>query len=331
MVNNDTNIPVIDISKLFTNDQAGKNQTANEIANACRNYGFFYICGHQVSINLQERLEKVSRQFFELAHEEKMKITMKKGGKAWRGYFPLGDELTSGKPDQKEGLYFGSELDNNHPKVKADIPLHGSNLFPDFPSEMRSIVLEYIDELEQTGHALMKGVSLSLGLDENYFHKHFTYDPILLFRIFHYPPQQQTTENWGVGEHTDYGLLTILKQDNSGGLQINSKGEWIDAPPIENTFICNIGDMLDKMTGGMYKSTAHRVLNTSGQNRMSFPFFFDPAFDAKIERVINHNPEQDDFKQRWDQSDIHEYDGTYGNYLLGKVGKVFPELSKGLG
>ncbi|MEX0813506.1 MAG: 2-oxoglutarate and iron-dependent oxygenase domain-containing protein [Chitinophagales bacterium] len=325
-------IPIIDIEPLFASnsDSGSYNKTIKEIAQACRKNGFFYISGHSISGDLQNKLEALSKVFFELPLEEKMKISMQKGGKAWRGYFPIGDELTSGKPDQKEGLYFGSELDSTHPKVKAGIPLHGSNLFPEYPSEMKAFVLEYMSKLEQIGHALMKGISLSVGLEEDFFHRKFTYDPTLLFRIFHYPAQEEASENWGVGEHTDYGLLTILKQDTSGGLQVKSKGQWIDAPPIENTFICNIGDMLDKMTGGLYKSTPHRVRNTSGKGRLSFPFFFDPSFDAEIKKIVTHNPTQDDYQQRWDKEDVHAFGGTYGEYLLQKVGKVFPDLKDGL-
>lgn len=321
------NIPIIDIAEL--NNETSKTEVAKQIAKACRENGFFYISGHGVSVDLQNDLEALSKEFFELILEEKMKISMQKGGKAWRGYFKLGDELTSGKPDQKEGIYFGSNLDKNHPKVLEGRYLHGANLYPDKPKKFHEVIDSYFQEMEKLGHLIMRGIALSLGLEENYFEAKYTKDPFLLFRIFHYPPGQ--SESWGVGEHTDYGLLTILKQDENGGLQIKSKGEWIDAPPIENTFICNIGDMLDKMTGGLYKSTPHRVKNTSGKSRLSFPFFFDPSFDAKIERIENLNPAQANFEQRWDQADLQSFGGTYGEYLLGKVSKVFPELKSGLG
>ena len=131
-----------------------------------------------------------------------------------------------------------------------------------------------------------------------------------------------------MGEHTDYGVLTILRQDDVGGLQVKSRARWIDAPPIRGAFICNIGDMLDRMTGGLYRSTPHRVLNTSGRDRYSFPLFFDPGFDARIERietgVIPHA--RDDREQRWDRASVHEVEGPSGDYLLGKVSKVFPQL-----
>jgi isopenicillin N synthase-like dioxygenase len=235
--------------------------------------------------------------------------------------------LTSGKPDKKEGIYFGTELANDDARVKAGLPLHGSNLFPERPALLRETVLEYMQAVTQVGHTVMRGISLSLGLSADYFYQKYNQEPLILFRIFHYPPQPPHTSEWGVGEHTDYGLLTILLQDKAGGLQVKSRGEWIPAPPVENTFICNIGDMLDKMTAGLYRSTPHRVLNISGKNRLSFPLFFDPGFDTVIKPIENiPRPEVTDAFTRWDHADVHQFGGTYGAYLLGKIGKVFPDL-----
>lgn len=300
---------------------------AAQISQACREAGFFYIIGHGVSEALQQKLEALSQQFFAQDLAAKMAISMSKGGRAWRGYFSVGDELTLGQPDLKEGIYFGAELDENHPLVKAKMPMHGANLFPENMPEFRAIVLEYIAAMTALGHTLMRGIALSLGLDENYFSKRYTNDPLILFRIFNYPPNTATQPNqWGVGEHTDYGLLTILKQDDAGGLEVKTKAGWIDAPPIANSFVCNIGDMLDRMTGGLYKSTPHRVRNVSGRARLSFPFFFDPNFNAEVQPIVM--PERDDKSERWDKISVHEFNGSYGEYLLSKVGKVFPQLQK---
>jgi isopenicillin N synthase-like dioxygenase len=175
----------------------------------------------------------------------------------------------------------------------------------------------------------MAGIALSLGLEASYFRDRYTTNPLTLFRIFHYPPaaEQFSHENqWGVGEHTDYGILTILKQDDRGGLQIKSKSRWLDAPPIPGTFVCNIGDMLDRMTGGFYRSTPHRVKNESGRDRLSFPFFFDPKFDVAIQPIDLRQTVLDDKEDRWDKASVHDFQGTYGDYVLSKVSKVFPEL-----
>jgi isopenicillin N synthase-like dioxygenase len=325
-----SSLPVIDVAPLL--DRSDSGWVATLIREACRKTGFFYITGHGLDPGLLEALEDVSRMFFALSMETKMQYRMALGGRAWRGYFPVGDELTSGNPDLKEGIYFGAELPESDPRVRAGVPMHGANLFPAEVTEMRNVILQYLGVLTDLGHQLMRGISLSLGLKETYFGEHYTSDPLILFRIFHYPPQPAVpeTDQWGVGEHTDYGLLTILKQDAVGGLQVKSKGGWIDAPYLPGTFVCNIGDMLDRLTGGYYKSTPHRVLNTSGKGRFSFPFFFDPNFNAQLEPVPLEHPStvEDDADERWDKSSVHAFEGTYGDYLLDKVAKVFPELGR---
>ena len=320
-------IAVIDVAPLVSG-RGDCEAVAAEIGRVCRDNGFFCISGHGVSEELQIRLEELSRQFFAQGLETKLRIRMQLGGRDWRGYFPVGDELTSGKPDQKEGLYFGAELRDDHPQVKAGVPLHGKNLFPDI-QDFRLAVLDYLDAMTRLAHTLMQGIALSLGLEALYFHSRFT-DPTILFRIFHYPPLplESTDTSWSVGEHTDYGMLTILRQDDTGGLQVKSQGRWIAAPPIDNTFVCNIGDMLDRMTGGLYRSTPHRVRNVAGRGRCSFPFFFDPNWDAEVRPIFPDRPVTDDQNRRWDGTSLSELRGTYGEYLLGKVSRVFPDLSR---
>jgi len=330
LINNCSQLPVIDISALVS---VGLQQqvVASQINQACRECGFFYITGHSIDEDLQLHLEELSREFFSQDLATKMEIQMALAGIAWRGYFPIGGELTSGKPDLKEGIYFGTELAANHPLVKAGTPMHGANLFPSNIPMFRETVLQYIDAMTQLGHHLMAGISLSLGLEASYFADLYTSNPLTLFRIFNYPPDLAVSDsesNWGVGEHTDYGILTILKQDNSGGLQVKSKLGWIEAPPIANSFICNIGDMLELMTGGLYKSTPHRVKNISGRNRLSFPFFFDPNFDVEVKPIKLGEVLNSEDEERWDKDNVHDFRGTYGDYVLSKVSKVFPELRR---
>lgn len=325
-------VPVIDIGPLVSGG-AERAAVADELGRACRECGFFYIVGHGVDPELIARLEALSREFFALPTDEKMKISMSRGGRAWRGFFPVGDELTSGKPDQKEGIYFGAELPDDHPEVVAGTPLHGRNLFPEVRG-LRETVLEYMAATTRVGHSLMVGMALSLGLDANYFAERYTGDPLILFRIFNYPAPKSAPDpgdpQWGVGEHTDYGLLTILKQDDTGGLEVKSKSRWVPAPPIAGSFICNIGDMLDRLTRGIYRSTPHRVRNLARRDRLSFPVFFDPNFNAEILPIdeLADAPVADDRNERWDQSSVHEFRGTYGDYLLAKVSKVFPQLRR---
>ncbi len=318
-------LAIIDFDLLETRPQ----QLAEALRSACTNMGFFYVKNHGISEKLQDKLESISKLFFALNIEQKEKINMEKGGRAWRGYFPVMGELTSGKADLKEGLYFGEELARDHEKVIQNIILHGANLFPEELPEMKQIVLEYMQEMSLLSQRIMRGLALSLDLNSNYFLEHFTKDPLQLFRIFHYPPSNTVdNEIWGVGEHTDYGLITILKQDKVGGLQVKSKGIWVEAPPIENTFVCNIGDMLDYLTDGLYVSTPHRVKNKTQEERYSFPYFFDPNFDAPIVKIdLRHLEIKKKAKSpRWDKENLHNFQGTYGDYINKKIGKVFPKL-----
>lgn len=318
----------IDMSALFGRESSARDAVAHQIARACSDLGFFYITGHGIAPSLMQDVEVYARAFFALAEDQKQHIAMAKGGSAWRGFFPVGGELTSGVPDIKEGIYFGNELPLSDPRVTSGKPMHGANLFPPQVPGLRSAVLDYIDAATRTSHALMEGIALSLGLDAGYFRAQYTSDPTILFRIFHYLSATDESNAWGVGEHTDYGLVTLLAQDDMGGLQVKTRGGWIDAPPIPGSLVCNIGDMLDRLTGGAYKSTPHRVRNTSGRSRISFPFFFDPGFDMEIVPLPGRAAVMGDNDARWDRANVHELGGTYGEYLLGKVSKVFPDLSR---
>jgi isopenicillin N synthase-like dioxygenase len=350
-------LPVIDVADLVDvrASHAARAAVARELDAAARTYGFFYVTGHGVDAMLVERLVRLARTFFAQDEARKMQIPMAAGGRAWRGYFPLGGELTSNRPDWKEGLYLGSELGPEHPRVRAGVILHGANLWPAIEG-FRATVLAYIAALTRLGHALMGGIALGLGLPEHWFANHGTADPLILLRLFNYPsrPVPAGSEaRWGVGEHTDYGLLTMLWQDDVGGLQVHASreqeqpvggsqdqlgaaqgqqsvsGGWIEAPPVPNTFVCNIGDMLDRMTGGRYRSLPHRVrLNSSGRDRLSIPFFFDPDFEARVQPVPGSGPGVDDSGRRWDGSNLQAFEGSYGDYVTAKVGKVFPELKQ---
>ncbi len=321
-------LPVIDVGPLVDGvaAAAARAAVAEQIQLACRDRGFFYVTGHGVPAVLLDELASASAEFFALPLADKLEIAMERGGRAWRGFFPVGAELTSGQPDLKEGLYFGAELPGDDPRVLAGLPLHGPNLFPRQVPRLRPLVLAYLDALTQVGQAVLAGVAISLGLDAGYFANGYTADPTILFRIFHYPPSLPPADGWGVGEHTDYGLVTLLAQDDSGGLQVAAPEGWVDAPPIPGTLVCNIGDMLDRLTGGWYRSTPHRVRNLSGHGRLSFPFFLDPGFADEVPSLPGLACAGDDGRRRWDGQDLRAFTGSYGEYLLGKVSKVFPQL-----
>jgi isopenicillin N synthase-like dioxygenase len=351
-------VPEIDVSPLRALDidalgggppspdaLAAAEPAAAAIDAACREVGFFTVVGHGVDPARFASLDRAARSFFALPDETKAEIAMARGGRAWRGWFPLGGELTSGVPDRKEGIYFGEELPADDERVVAGRPLHGPNLFPARPAELRLAVLDHLDAMTRLGQAILAGMAIGLGLDARWFVDHLTADPVILFRIFHYPPdpavagtdprEHQDRAGWGVAEHTDYGLLTLLGQDGTPGLEVRAPGGWTAVDARSDRFVCNIGDMLERLTGGRYRSTPHRVRNTSAVERRSFPFFLDPSWDAVVERLpITDGPSTDDAPaatSRWDGASVHDVGGTYGDYLLAKVTKVFPALADAAG
>jgi len=305
------------------------------------------ICWRQA---LLSEVESTSREFFSLPEEEKEEIAMHKGGsvrgisrgpshsldtsfvvdsptQAWRGWFPLGDEFTSGLRDGKAGIYFGTESTTEEEGQSR--PLHGRNLMPRRPESLGRAVNDYMAQATALAQTLMQGIAQALGLRPSYFEDDITQDPTVLFRIFHYPPSDPVTYPWGVGEHSDYGLLTLLCVDHCGGLQVQHKdGDWIEVPPPEegtNHIIINLGDMLDRITKGRYRSTPHRVANTGqGKDRISFPLFYDPGWES-IVQVLPIEPAGERAK-RWDDVALEEWRGTHGAYLMRKVSKCFPQL-----
>jgi isopenicillin N synthase-like dioxygenase len=328
-----TALPLVDVSPLLdpAADAPACARVGRAIDSACRDTGFLLVTGHGVDPDLRDDLERLSRAFFALPEQEKATIAMSRGGIAWRGWFPVGDELTSGQPDRKEGVYFGTELPPDDPRVAAGTPLHGPNLFPARPADLRPVVLRWMQEVTGVGQAVLSGIALGLGLERDWFARHLTGDPTVLFRVFHYPPGD--TQSWGVGEHTDYGLVTLLAQDHHGGLQVKSGDTWIDVPADPYVFVVNIGDMLERMTRGGYRSNPHRVRNLSGADRLSFPLFLDPSWDATVtplpQSVFDVLPD-DDAGHRWDGQSVHAWEGVYGDYLTAKVARVFPGLAAAL-
>ncbi len=303
---------------------------AEAIDAACREVGFFTVIGHEVPAELEERLDVASRAFFAQPDEVKAEIAMTLGGRAWRGWFPVGGELTSGRPDAKEGIYFGTDLPADDPRVVAGRPLHGTNLFPSGDAALRSAVLDHITVVTEVGQLVLEGIALALGLDRGWFRQHLTADPLVLFRIFHYPPTDRATASWGVAEHTDYGLITLLRQDEVGGLEVLGRDGWLDVAPTPDAFVVNLGDMLERMTLGRYRSTAHRVRATADRSRLSFPLFLDPGWDITVPALPSALEAAGGGPPRWDGLDLTAWEGTYGEYLLAKVARVFPDLADGI-
>ncbi len=321
-------LPIIDLS-LFDVGGPWRDHVAAQVDWAASEFGFFYVIGHGIEPGVIDSLHTLSRTFFDLDDSAKNRVHMSRGGRAWRGYFPVGGELTSGRPDLKEGLYFGEELADDDARVRAGTPLHGRNVFPELPG-FRDAVLDYMSALTGLGHKLMTSIGRGLRLGDNYFVDRYTGNPTTLFRVFNYPAAPAAQDARGVGEHTDYGLLTLLWQDEAGGLQVKHGSTWLEVPYLPGSFVINVGDMLERLTSGRYTSALHRVINRSGRPRISMPFFFDPRFDAVLQPIPSVGPPviRRDLIDRWDGVNLRNVHGTYGDYLIGKVSKVFPDLGR---
>ncbi|KAI1433263.1 hypothetical protein GGR50DRAFT_696264 [Xylaria sp. CBS 124048] len=340
--------PVIDLAPYYADPRHPDAQHVIQAMHAAASeWGFFLATGTQVSPQTQSSLVSASRAFFDLPLDVKTALDVRAGGVAWRGYMPLGGEHTHGRMDWKEGLYIGPEHADDHPLV--NMPLHGRNQFLDqeLPG-MRHAALEYVDQVTELGKTLTDMFSLGLGLEQNQLRQLLLEpEPVVLFRCFKYMPaegnvisepkeeEKHDDKSFGIGEHTDFGYLTILKVD-SPGLQVLSPSDtWVDVPVVENSFIVNVGDMFDQLTHGRYRSRPHRVRRPGPASapRLSFPLFFDFAWNAKMERLsLSHlpplsNEEEQLAKQRWAKTTFRKVDGTWAQYLARKVQKVFPDLN----
>ncbi|WP_271274220.1 isopenicillin N synthase family dioxygenase [Aliamphritea hakodatensis] len=273
-------IPIIDIGPLL--DGSDPQQVANQIGDICENVGFLYIRNHGVDKALIQAAYEQAEAFFKLPIAEKQKLHISHSGQTLRGYIPMYAENVDPEntKDHKECFDLGAEC-------PATTPFHGPNLMPDTPAAFRETFERYHSAMMKLAEQLISAIALSLNLPADYFAK-LQQNPITIQRLLHYPSQSGDIrqEEIGIGAHTDYGFLTILGQDNNGGLQVqNRQGEWIDAPPVEDTFIVNIGDLVQTFTNDKYISTMHRVINTSGRERYSLPFFIDLDFDAEVSVV----------------------------------------------
>ncbi|KJH81652.1 MULTISPECIES: 2-oxoglutarate and iron-dependent oxygenase domain-containing protein [Pseudomonadaceae] len=277
-------LPVIDIAPLYATDENGWNEIAQQIDAACRDWGFFYIRNHPIDAARICELKARAQSFFALPEAEKLAIDITKS-RHHRGYGAIATEqLDPSKPsDLKETFDMGFHMPADHPEVLAGKPLRGPNRHPTIDG-WESLFEQHYQDMHALACTLLRAIATALGIDRDFFDQRFV-EPISVFRMIHYPPRQTATapEQQGAGAHTDYGCITLLYQDQAGGLQVqNVHGEWIDAPPIEGTYVVNIGDMMARWSNDRYKSTPHRVISPLGVDRYSMPFFAEPNPDTVI-------------------------------------------------
>jgi isopenicillin N synthase-like dioxygenase len=288
-------VPLVDFAGFDSADPSVRKRIAREIHIACRTIGFFYVVNHGVPAEKVDAAFAVAKAFFDLPLEQKTAIHMRKSA-ASSGYEPIGAQILDSQdadadaapPDLKESFYCGLDLPDDHPLALKRLRGYGHNLWPDALPHMRETLISYYGEMIRLGERILGMIALSLELDQDWFRPHFN-PPAATLRLIKYPPQPANAafNQIGAGAHTDWGSITILAQDMSGGLEVrNLAGEWIAAPPIPGTFVINLGDLMARWTNGVYSSNMHRVKNNrSGGDRYSLPFFMSPQPDAVIAPV----------------------------------------------
>lgn len=285
-------IPVIDVAAWRAGAPGALEETAAALRSALETVGFFYLAGHGVPQALLDRIFAETRRFHALPLAEKMKLRLNRSN---NGYMPLRGHAqrhtslnkTPPKPNENESFFAKRERDPNDPDVIAGKDLRDPNQWPDGLPGFKEAVLEYQDAMRRLVHSLLPIYARALDLPADYFTPFFHKGGEITVRMIHYPPAtpEQVAENvFGTAAHTDRNMLTILAQGDTPGLQIMlPDGAWIPAPIVPGAFVVNSGDTLRRWSNDRFLSTPHRVLNVSGRDRYSVPFFVSPEYDTVLE------------------------------------------------
>jgi isopenicillin N synthase-like dioxygenase len=313
-------LPIIDLTGLGSPSANARIATA--MGDAFTHIGFAYFTGTPITRGQQDAIFAASRAFHALPDATKRAIAI---NGFHRGYMAPNTSViaTSSvakvtKPNNSESFMFMHEMSADDPRFGE--PLQGPNQWPDLPG-FRETVLDYQAAMERFCRALLRPLAMALDLPPETLLPYFE-RPTTFLRLLHYPPQppESPDDAFGSAPHTDYGLLTVLIQDDAGGLEVRrADGTWLKAPPIPGAYVVNVADMLSRWTNGRWQSTPHRVKNLSGKDRYSCPYFFDMDMDAVVECLPSctgpGNP------PRFPPV-------RYGNYLLERLNKNYDYRKK---
>lgn len=282
-----TDVPVIDVAPLRNKEPAGLRYVADAMRSAAEHAGFFYVRNHGISSELIERVDALGREFFAQSIERKLTVAPLAHH---RGFLQIGQAKmhSKAKPDLKESFIWGLDVAADDPDYLAGNRMIGPNRWPDFMPHMRASLNEYMAAANDCGQMLLQAFAVSLNVAPQRFTGQF-HKPVSRGSLVYYPaqPPDAGERQFGVSPHTDYGVITLLHQDKVGGLQVsNRRGEWVTAHPIQDTLVINVGDLLARWSNDRFKSTPHRVVNTSGRERLSIAVFVDPDYDTAIEPVV---------------------------------------------
>ncbi|MED6148909.1 Jasmonate-induced oxygenase 2 [Stylosanthes scabra] len=269
------NIPIIDLKGVYSEDPELRGSTLRKISEACKEWGFFQVLNHGVSHELMDMARETWREFFHMPMEEKQKYA--NSPKTYEGY---GSRL---------GVEKGAILDWSDYYYLHYLPLKlkDFNKWPSHPPSCREVVDEYGRELVKLCGRLMKVLSINLGLEEDCLENGFGGEEIgACLRVNLYPKCPRPELTLGLSSHSDPGGITLLLPDQHvTGLQVRRGHHWITVNPTPHAFIVNIGDQIQVLSNGIYKSVEHRVIVNSMKERVSLAFFYNPKSDKVIEPV----------------------------------------------
>lgn len=312
-------IPIIDISALL--DGGAVENVAMQIIEAASEIGFFYIKGHCIDRSLMKNAFHASKTFFDLPEADKASIAVNTDQ---RGWMATGMSRLQGSKtfDLKEVFFWGAEIADDHPDLIEGKALVAKNQWPNevFP-RLRTDLLPYYDAVCAVAQMVLGAIAVGLDRPHDFFDP-FYKTPLARGQLVYYPESSisdESEERFGVAPHSDFGILTFLLQDDNSGLQVKHKsGTWIEAPPVANTLVCNIGDLLQRWSNDRLVSTIHRVINRSGNKRYSIPVFYDPSSESIIDPV--------DFGMAKAQSNYEPI--ATGEYIMGRNKKSFSQFKK---
>lgn len=280
-------IPLIDISALRQSDPDAPARVAEQMLEAAKRIGFFYVVGHGVDRAVFEQANRCSREFFGSDDAVKSTCTI---NEKHRGHLRIGEaRMYSAKNvDLKESFVFGLELDEGDADAGGHHEFLGHNQWPQQPPGFRPAMIQFFDSMSMVAVDLMRAFAVSMNLPQQTFIASAE-RPISRGSSVYYPPQPQSmgADQFGVAPHTDYGCLTLVWQDDSGGLEVRGAGgDWVTAVPVEDSLVVNVGDLLARWTNDRFRSTPHRVVNRSGHERCSMALFWDPDHDTIIDPAV---------------------------------------------
>jgi isopenicillin N synthase-like dioxygenase len=305
-------VSVIPVIRVCHNINTVTESDIRVVRDACTGPGFFYLEDHGIDERLLEQVLQQSQRLFALSEVSKRAIS---DPILSRGYTAMEEEKLDPmkqfkRGDTKEGFYIGREISIDDAQYHPE-KLCGPNQWPTATrtqnewneiecQQFRIVMEQYFNLLCDVGRKVIRMLALAIGLTEaNYFDSYFDSEPMAALRLLHYAPVQSQPDDgiFACGAHSDYGMITLLLTDHNRGLQIlqraqtsnekqinsNVEDVWLDIPPRRGAFVVNLGDMLERWTNGIFRSTVHRVLTSGDTERYSIPFFFEPAFDTVIE------------------------------------------------